>query len=720
MKNKFSKLKIFFAVMALFIALPTIALAKKKISTDLEEKISNAQGNEIVTIHVRSVGSWTTNHTQALTNENGSVKKNWTVADDWKVVDVPVNSIRRLANRDDFDYFADDREVKKFGHLTLTEGADLAMAMGGTTQYNGTGIGIAVLDSGVYNSHDSFSSSRIKANIDFTGENRTDDPYGHGTHVASVALGDGDVSQGAYRGLALNANLINLRVLNSYGIGKTSDLLKALDWIYANRSNSSYNIKVVNMSLGTIAIDSYKDDPLCLAVRKLVDAGIVVVVAAGNAGKDPYGRKIYGLIHSPGIEPSAITVGAANSFGTDSRSDDQVTSYSSRGPTRSYWTDDSGIKHYDNLIKPDIVAVGNKIIAAESPNNLLVTLYPAMDAGVSNNPNRRQMFMSGTSVAAPVVAGVAVQMLQANPKLTPNMVKAILMYTAQQLPGFNTFEQGAGALNAEGAVRVAKLVRTDLKNNTALGANFLTTTTPPTQNSTIAGYNFLWSKGLIVDHSFAYGDDLLMKYQKVYGTGVIMGDGTVEVNGVLMGDKTMFTSGVIMGDSILTGSGGLISNGTFFVSTGVLMGDGVVMGDGVIMGDGVVMGDGVLMGDSVLANYIWSMANTALINGEGTAKMATVVDVAPPNAPTALTASAASASQINLSWTDNSTDESGFYIERSTDGANYTQIASVGANVRTYSNTGLARNTAYYYRVRAYKTGANSAYSNAASATTPR
>src|SRR5436305_5929137 len=105
------------------------------------------------------------------------------------------------------------------------------------------------------------------------------------------------------------------------------------------------------MSLGAPAIDSYTYDPVCRAVRKLVDAGIVVLAAAGNNGVNSAGQKIYGQIHSPGNEASAITVGAVNTFGTDERSDDVVTTFSSRGPTRSSSIDAEGIKHYDHLIK---------------------------------------------------------------------------------------------------------------------------------------------------------------------------------------------------------------------------------------------------------------------------------------------------------------------------------------------------------------------------------
>src|SRR5205823_8173884 len=135
------------------------------------------------------------------------------------------------------------------------------------------------------------------------------------------------------------ANLLNLRVLNSQGTGTISGTLAALDWVMANKA--TYNIRVVNMSLGTPAVDSYRNDPICRAVRNLVNSGVVVVVAAGNNGKNAAGEKVYGMIHCPGNEPSAITVGASNTFGTDARNDDGVTSYSSRGPTRSAWTDDT-------------------------------------------------------------------------------------------------------------------------------------------------------------------------------------------------------------------------------------------------------------------------------------------------------------------------------------------------------------------------------------------
>jgi subtilisin family serine protease len=142
-------------------------------------------------------------------------------------------------------------------------------------------------------------------------------------------------------------------------------------------------------------------------VRQVTDAGIVIVAAAGNGGKSADGQKIYGRIHSPGNEPAAITVGASNSFGSDARFDDVVTTYSSRGPTRSLSTDANGLRHYDNVLKPDVVAPGNKIVGAAGAGNLLLASHPELNANVSTWPTRRMMYLSGSSMATPVVAGTA-------------------------------------------------------------------------------------------------------------------------------------------------------------------------------------------------------------------------------------------------------------------------------------------------------------------------
>lgn len=274
-------------------------------------------------------------------------------------------------------------------------------------------------------------------------------------------MGSPAFKSGYYGGIAYEAKVISLAVLDSTGAGLSSNVIAAIDWRIANKA--TYNIRVINMSLGAPVKDSYKTDRLCLAARRPYNAGIVVVAAADNRGKNSTGQKYYGGIDSPGIEPSVLTVGATNSFGTDSRSDDVIATYSSRGPTRGYAKDANGIKHSDNLSKPDLVAPGNKLIGAASPSSVgkstsLITKYPTLKAGSTTTPSDQTGYMSGTSMSAPVVAGTAAMMLEANPSLTSGLVKAILMYSAQPIKNVNAREQGAGRLNVEGAVHIAGLV----------------------------------------------------------------------------------------------------------------------------------------------------------------------------------------------------------------------------------------------------------------------
>ena len=228
-------------------------------------------------------------------------------------VELPAEALDALAELPEVRYISKDRTTRLLGHVSLTTGADAVRTQsnsGGSYTLDGTGVGIAILDSGVSHAHDSFldqnGNSRIVADVDFTGSGTAAvDPFGHGTHVAALAAGNGSVASGAYTGVAPNANVINLRALDADGVGTTAGLLDALEWVLDNRA--TYNIRVVNISLGTAAVDSYRFDPLCLAVRSLVDAGVVVVAAAGNEGKTADGQKVYGLIHSPGIEPSATS-----------------------------------------------------------------------------------------------------------------------------------------------------------------------------------------------------------------------------------------------------------------------------------------------------------------------------------------------------------------------------------------------------------------------------
>ena len=526
------------------------------------------------------------------------------------ILTLPTHAVSALGSREEVAYISPDRQLTAFGHLATTTGAEAVRSqtsvsvLGLPISYtlDGSGIGIAVVDSGIASDHSSFRDalgfSRVVYSQDFTGEGRTDDPYGHGTHVASLAAGSNQVSSGAYTGIAPNAKLINLRVLNADGIGSTANLLAALEWLLAN--SGIYQIKVVNLSLGMPAIDSAANDPACNAVRRLVDEGIVVVAAAGNNGNGLDNNKLYGQIHSPGIDPAVITVGAANTLGSDVRSDDVVTNFSSRGPTRGRWIDETGQAHYDNLIKPDLIAPGNKLVGAASPGNRIAAQHPDLEVNTSAPPRQRMMYLSGSSMASPTVAGAAALLLEANPTLTPNLIKAILMLTAQQLAGFNTFEQGAGQLNLEGAVRLAKLVRRDLSPMTPTGAPLLTSSVPPTSQTVLSGENFFWAGGIVLNHTFATGPNLFMRYQGTYGRGFILGDGVTVSGSTQTLKTTLMTEGLVLSDDLFTSNGFMLGQGDHFLLTALLLGNGTLLSDGILVGDGIVVGDGILVGDGIV------------------------------------------------------------------------------------------------------------------------
>ncbi|HEV7398372.1 MAG TPA: S8 family serine peptidase, partial [Pyrinomonadaceae bacterium] len=616
------------------------------ISTDLRELMQAAKSDSDRLDVLLQAADVRDARLNAFLKSNGvSVSELMTELGTMKV-QIPVKAVQKLARRGMADFMSPNVELHTLGHITATTGTDLIrytssclLGLICLSKIDGEGVGVAVLDSGTDKDHRAFKYG-IKFKKDFTGENKPDsDPFGHGTHVASTIGGTSTRSGSSYDGIAPAASIINLRVLNSQGVGSSAVLLSALNWFLAPAdptrpvsganplNKDKYGIRVVNMSLGAPAINSYKNDPLCRAARALVDAGLVVVAAAGNNGKDSGGNKVYGQIHSPGNEPSVITVGASNTFGTDGRNDDAVASYSSRGPTRSFVTDDNGVRDYDNIVKPDLVAPGNKLIFAESDagnaDNLLVTLHPELDSGLTDDDNKKLMYLSGTSMATPMVSGAAALMLQVNPKLTPNMVKALLMYTAQPLRGYNMLEQGAGQLNVEGAVRVAKLVRTDLTNSTATGSAFLTTNTAPTPQTTIGNQTFTWSRGLIMKYSYVTGTNLLMKYQPIYAQGLVMGDGDVAGDGILVSDGIILGDGLVMGDTILISDGIVMGDGLPFLAVSQLTGDGILVSDGIILGDGIVMGDLILVSDGIVMGdaNVQAMSSRALINGDSSPYM---------------------------------------------------------------------------------------------------
>jgi serine protease AprX len=350
-----------------------------------------------------------------------------------------------------------------FATMERTGAAIAATIARQSFRLTGKGIGVAVIDSGITAWHDDLylagvrsprAAPRIVHFKDFTKASnpriwrseQPSDEYGHGTHVAGIIAGNGFDSNGARTGIAPGANLIGLKVLDANGQGYISDVIAAIDYAIAVRK--TYNIRVINLSVASGVFESYETDPLTQAARRAVDAGIVVIAAAGNIGTNMQGDVQYGGITSPGNAPWVLTVGAASHEGTAARSNDTLARFSSRGPT---WIDFAA--------KPDLVAPGVGIESLADPHS---TLYASFGDylldGARSTAYKPYLSLTGTSMAAPVVAGTVALMLEANPNLTPNAVKALLQYTAEVREGESFLAQGAGLLNALGAVRMATFV----------------------------------------------------------------------------------------------------------------------------------------------------------------------------------------------------------------------------------------------------------------------
>ena len=168
-------------------------------------------------------------------------------------------------------------------------------------------------------------------------------------------------------GIASNASIVDVRVLDALGQGHISDALAGIDWVLLHARD--YNIKALNVSLAADSTESYITDPMCRAVRSAVAAGITVVVAAGNYGVDAVGREMYGTIGSPGNEPAAITVGSANMHGGILRGAATVNHFSSRGPTMGGFVDSLGVRQADDVLEPELIAPGNRILGALSTDD---------------------------------------------------------------------------------------------------------------------------------------------------------------------------------------------------------------------------------------------------------------------------------------------------------------------------------------------------------------
>ncbi len=532
---------------------------------------------------------------------------------DGYVLDVPNDRLKAIASDARTLSAFHNGTVQAFNFRTgIQSGAFFARQMMGL---NGAGVGVAILDSGVAPNHETpvtYFRDFLTPDPQHPFDQRCQqacDPNGHGTHVAGTIAGNGFNSGGQKSGMAPGASLFALRVLGQDGTGTVEGVINALHWVLRNAKKDNNNIRVVNLSFGmrpsgrlpdpqplATMLDRQLGDPLAIATKALVDAGIFVVGAAGNVGQiecadlpfptptHPHATTgkcdVWGGITAPGTYPWVFTVGANSSEGSFTRADDVRAKFSSRGPAFPLQN-----------AKPDILAGGVGIESTSAPGS---KLFDKATPGGFLVDGGLYMSLTGTSQAAAVVSGVAAQMLQANPKLTPNLMKAILEFTSQEYKkgekGYSPLEQGAGFLNALGAVRLSRFYAT-ARNGQRV----------PVES--IWSQHFIWgnyelSGGLMLPKANAWNLGVLWGTLKTAGDG---GDNIVwgtSCGAADCGDNIVW--GTSAGDNIVWGTG----DGDNIV-WGTAAGDNIVWG--TAEGDNIVWGTdcgGADCGD----NIVWGTA----------------------------------------------------------------------------------------------------------------
>jgi serine protease AprX len=554
--------RIFLTACALILGASLAFAGPHKISKDLEVKHSASQVNVIVQFNQVP----TSYHHEKILRRGGKINRDLGRFRGG-AYSMPASELASLAADPEVLYISPDRPVRSTSSGTATAALDYhtdtvnapaAWAQG----LDGTGVGVAVIDSGIANVAD-LNVNNVIYSQDFTGLGSVADQYGHGTHVAGIIAGTG-ASSGfsndfyTFKGVAGNASLINLRVLDQNGAGSDSEVIAAIQT--AIQLQSTYNIRVISLSVGRPVFESYTVDPLCQAVEQAWDAGIVVVVAAGNYGRDnAAGTNGYGTITAPGNDPYVITVGATNAEGTADRTDDVPASYSSKGPSL-----------FDNVVKPDLVAPGNAIISLYTPGDTLDQELPGNEVPLSlfqtngsNASSGTYFVLSGTSMATPLVSGAAALMLQQNPALTPDQIKARLMKTAfknlvQSATATDAttgqtytvqadiFTVGAGELDIQAA-----LANTDLAPATAGSAVSPTAAVDSNGDVTlVTGSSILGSGSDVIlwGTSAVWGNDVILWGTDAPGSDVILwGTDAPGSDVILWGTSTPITDVILWG-----------------------------------------------------------------------------------------------------------------------------------------------------------------------------
>ncbi len=292
----------------------------------------------------------------------------------------------------------------------------------------GKGVDVALIDTGVAPVPALSGAGKIVNGADLSIESQDPslrylDTNGHGTFMAGI-IGGNDGQPAGYRGVASGSRILSVKVGTADGSVDVSQVIAAIDWVVQHRYDNGMNIRVINLSYGTDSVQPYEIDPLAFAVEQAWRAGIVVVTAAGNTGIDS------GLA-DPAYDPMLIAVGAADTMGTASISDDQPASFSATAPR---------CKHR-NCRPPTLLAPGTHMQSLRDPGSYID----------QNNPNAAlgDLYFrgSGTSEAAAYVTGAVALLLQRYPDLTPDQVKEMLVASAQRLRGCSPLWQGSGELD---------------------------------------------------------------------------------------------------------------------------------------------------------------------------------------------------------------------------------------------------------------------------------
>jgi serine protease AprX len=548
--------KRFLGVLALMIAATPMFAQAPKIATAIHGRLDNAA----VDVIVQFMTPPELRHWQKILAHGGTVKEELKFIKALHA-SVPASELDNLSQDSEVTYISPNRPIQAaLNNATAAVLANYPWGLG----VDGQGIGVAVIDSGVHMVEDlrtvAKDQTRVRYSFDTIGGG-TDDLYGHGTHVAGIIAGNAAASScpncdTPLQGVAPNAHILNFHALDQNGEGTDTSVINAIYQAIAVKDQ--HHIRVMNLSVGRPVYESYQQDPLCQAVEAAWNAGIVVVVAAGNDGRDnSFGNNGYGTINAPGNDPYVITVGAMNTMGTPDRSDDIMTTYSSKGPTA-----------IDHIVKPDIVAPGNKVISLQAQGSTLVTTYPDnippvgyYYAGNGQRPSPNYFTLSGTSMATPMVSAAAALLLQRHPWLTPDQVKARLMRSAyKSFPQFSSitdsgvtytiqydvFTVGAGYLDLQAAFTEPHHGDSNgsAKSPTAVYDAKTNSVYFVQDSSALWGSSAMWGSSAVWGaNAFVGSQSAMWGSSALWGSSAMWGSSTTDAFSALWGSSAMWGSG---------------------------------------------------------------------------------------------------------------------------------------------------------------------------------